>query len=109
MNIRQTGLRLGLQKTDDTFKAFHQPCDAGDLPAADLLLAIENKFDRHLVRGKVGGERLRSLLHPECTVMLEPVSARRPPAASKLIEWLAGLFYWPTKPVRRSPEFSAKW
>ncbi len=125
MDIRQSGLRFGRRATDDTFRAFHQACDANDLQTAgDLLLILEDKFSPHLERGRVQGEHLRALLQAQARLWslrcrsfgdgeeAAYVHVRDPsfelPPTSKLTHWLATWLRGPKSPFAAAAEFSIK-
>ena len=124
MTFKRTGLRFGRRRTDDTFKAFHQACDARDLQTAgDLLLVLEDKLSHHMRRDKVDGQRLRSLLQAQarlwslrCRSFGDEEEARGPecipltqrPATSKLVDWLKAWLQGPQSRFARVSEFSIR-
>ena len=125
MDRRRTGLRFGRRKTDDTVKAFHDACDAGDLATADeLLVILEDKFSSRAMQDAAQGNDPQQLLQAQArlwtlrrrhfgdvddaALMYEPVPVMERPVTSKLGDWFAAWLRNPQSRFEKAPSSSSK-
>lgn len=115
MDSLRAGLRFGRRASDDTFRAFHEACDADDLQTADeLLIIIEDRRGVTPAHGDTPADSSQALLKAQArlwslrcrrfgdpetaSVPPERAPAIHPPNTSRLRDWAAA---WLRGPVTR--------
>lgn len=120
----QAVLRFGRRASDDTFRAFYQACDAGDLvTAAELLMVLEDRFisppDEAFVQGehrsallqaqaRLWSMRCRHFGDAEEAVVSQPALATQQPDTSRIINWVIAWLRGPLSRFAKATEFSIK-